>query len=80
VLHSFSGILLKLKTPKIGDLSVCAACVEYTKDRLTTNEFKSALAETTREDRDHREEVERIIQENSEKPDELKQKIKDLGK
>jgi hypothetical protein len=59
---------------------MCAACIEYTKDRLTTKEFQSALRETTMENKRHQADVERLIRENGSNPDELKKKLQELEK
>jgi hypothetical protein len=58
---------------------MCAACIEYTKDRLTTQEFKSALRETTMEDRRHLAEVERLVREHAGSPEDLKKKLRELN-
>jgi hypothetical protein len=58
---------------------MCVACLEYTKDRLNVNELKGALRETTVNDRAHLEEVERLIREHAGKPDELKEKLRQLN-
>ena len=57
---------------------MCVACIEYMKDKLTDREFRSALRETTVEDPRHLREVEKIFQENADKPEEIKKKLKDL--
>ncbi len=58
---------------------MCAACIEYTKDKLTTNEFKAALRETTAENPAHLRDVERVLRENASRPpEELKQKLREL--
>ena len=59
---------------------MCIACLEYTRDRLTEGEFRSALRETTMEDRRHREEVERLMRELAGQPEELKKKLAELAK
>lgn len=58
---------------------MCAACIEYTKDRLTTNELKSALRETTVDDRQHFEEVDKLIRESGTDTTGLKDKLKKLN-
>lgn len=58
---------------------MCVACIEYTKDRLNISEFKSALREMTMEDQRHLREVERLFREFGDKPDELKQKLRELN-
>lgn len=57
---------------------MCIACLEYSKDKLTDKEFRSALRETTENDRRHFEEVERIFREAGNDPDKLKEKIRKL--
>lgn len=57
---------------------MCMACIEYTKDKLTSAEFKSALKEVSREDADHVREVERILQEFANDPERLKKELKYL--
>ena len=57
---------------------MCVACIEYTKNKMTTNELKSALRETTRSDSGHQAEVEKLIREN-ENPDDLKDKLRKLS-
>ncbi len=58
---------------------MCAACVEYIKDKLTEAEFKSALKEITREDKAHATEVEQLVQKHAGKPEELKKQLRDLS-
>ncbi len=58
---------------------MCVACLEYTRDKLTANEFKSALREMTVEDQRHLQEVERLFREYGQKPDELKKKLRELN-
>lgn len=57
---------------------MCVACLEYTKDKLTVNEFRSALREMTQEDKAHREAVERLFQQYGQQPEELKKQLKAL--
>ena len=57
---------------------MCVACLEYIRERLTPTEFKSALVEMTVDDVAHRQEVDRLIREYSNQPDELKKKIAEL--
>ena len=59
---------------------MCMACVEYMKDKLTLNELKSNLRETTMGDADHQKAVEKIIQENAANPQELKRLLEALAK
>lgn len=59
---------------------MCAACIEYTKDKLTIQEFKSALKETTMDDRTHREQVEKLIENYGDDPDALKNILRPLQK
>lgn len=58
---------------------MCAACIEYTKDTLKLNEFKSALRETTREDAAHLREVEHLIQESGADEQKLKKSLRELA-
>ncbi len=55
---------------------MCAACVEYSKEKLTLSEFKTALREASAEDAAHLAQVERLIQQYGDKPDELKRIVK----
>ena len=57
---------------------MCAACIEYTKDKLNINEFSSALREMTQEDNAHAEEVSRLIKQYAGQPDELKKQLRAL--
>ncbi len=57
---------------------MCAACVEYTKDKLTIDEFGSALQEMTREDKAHADAVNQLIREYSGKPEQLKKELQKL--
>ena len=59
---------------------MCMACVEYTKDKLTLNELKSNLRETTAGNPDHLRDVNRIIQDNGSNPKELKRLLEELNK
>ena len=58
---------------------MCAACIEYAKDLLTTKEFQSALREMTIDDQAHAEAVARIMRDYAMKPDEMKRKLKALA-
>lgn len=57
---------------------MCAACIEYTKDKLTVDEFKSALKEMTLESKQHVEAVQKLVRELASKPDQLKKELKNL--
>jgi len=54
---------------------MCVACREFIKQKLTFQEFKSALWETTREDETHLEELERLLYETRENPDRVRQAL-----
>lgn len=58
---------------------MCIACIEYTKQKLTVGEFKSALRETTAEDEKHRKEVAKLLEQYSSDPDELKKQLEKLN-
>ena len=58
---------------------MCIACLEYTKDRLNVNEFRSALREMTVENQRHLQEVERLFREFGSNPEELKKKLRELN-
>ncbi len=57
---------------------MCVACNEYIKDRLTSTEFKSALKEASMDNPTHKEQVEGLIKEYGEQPEELKKLLKPL--
>lgn len=59
---------------------MCIACIEYTKQKLTMGEFKSALRETTSEDENHMKEVNRLIQQYGNDPDELRKQLDNLNR
>jgi len=59
---------------------MCAACIEYTKDKLTIEEFGSALREMTQENKAHADAVNRLMKEYAGKPEQLKKELKDLAK
>jgi hypothetical protein len=59
---------------------MCVACVEYIRDRLTTDELKNALRETSAGDLAHREEVDRLIRELAGKPEELRKRLSEISK
>ena len=58
---------------------MCIACIEYTKDKLNVNEFSFALREMTQEDKEHFDEVSRILKDFAAQPDEIKKRIKALS-
>ncbi len=58
---------------------MCAACIEYTKDRLNADEFRSALREMTVEDQEHARLVEELIRTYAGQPEELKRQLKLLS-
>jgi hypothetical protein len=58
---------------------MCAACVEYGKEKLTLAEFKSALKEASRDNPDHQQRVEGMIKEYADKPEELRRAVKPLA-
>ena len=59
---------------------MCAACIEYAKDKLTSNEFRAALKEMTLEDKSHLAEVENLIKQNQGQPlEEVKKKLAQLN-
>jgi hypothetical protein len=60
---------------------MCVACIEFIKGTLTTQEFKSALRESTRDDQNHFNEVEVAISSGSVAADNgeaLRKKLKDM--
>ena len=57
---------------------MCAACIEYSKLRLTLNEFKSALREAAMDDPNHLAQVEELIKDYADKPEELARLLKPL--
>ena len=59
---------------------MCIACIEYTKDKLTLNEFSSALREMSLDDKLHAEEVASLIQKYANDPKELKKRLDELEK
>lgn len=58
---------------------MCMACVEYTKDKLTLNEFSFALREMTWDDKKHADDVAALMKEFANDPDELKKQLKLLA-
>lgn len=61
-----------------GEKTMCAACVEYTKDKLNIKEFSSALGEMAIEDQAHVDKVRQILETYGNKPEELKKEIEKL--
>jgi hypothetical protein len=59
---------------------MCVACIEYIKDHLNAAELKGALRETTVDDAEHRQEVERIMREHANNPQDLKRALEILTK
>jgi hypothetical protein len=57
---------------------MCVACIEYIKDRLNIDEYKSALREMTVEDQEHAREVEKLFKDFGAQPDELKKRLRAL--
>jgi hypothetical protein len=57
---------------------MCAACIEYTKEKLNVNELKSALRETTMDNPKHYTEVDGLIQKHGSNPKELKKEIEKI--
>jgi hypothetical protein len=57
---------------------MCVACIEYMKDKLTVEEFKSALHETTTEDQRHFKEMEELIRIYGSDRKELKKRMEEL--
>lgn len=57
---------------------MCVACLQYTKDKLNVNEFRSAMREMTIEDKAHGEAVKRLLEMYADKPEELKKRLKEL--
>ncbi len=55
---------------------MCAACVEYTKEKLNLNELKSALKETTQQDPGHLKEVSDLIHQFGNDPKELGKELR----
>ena len=58
---------------------MCVACIEFTKDKLTVNEFSFALREMTQEDKEHFEAVSKILKEFAGQPDEIKRRLQELA-
>ncbi len=57
---------------------MCVACIEYMKDKLNVNEFRSALREMTQDDPEHAVAIAKIMEKYAGKPDEIKKAIKAL--
>jgi len=57
---------------------MCVACIEYMKDKMTVDELKSALVETTIEDQAHLREMEELIKTYGNDRKELKKRMEDL--
>lgn len=57
---------------------MCAACVEYAKEKLTMPEFRSALREASMDNPAHQKQVEQLIEKYAEKPAELRELVKPL--
>lgn len=57
---------------------MCVACIEYIKDKLKIDEYKSALREMTVEDQAHAREVEQLFKDFGNQPDELKRRLRAL--
>ena len=57
---------------------MCIACLEYTKDKLTLSEFRSAFREMTEDDKAHFEEVEKLMKQYADDPEELKEQMREL--
>ncbi len=57
---------------------MCVACTEYIKNKMTTFELKSAVKEASRENPTHLGQVEKLIEEHSDDPEELKRLLKPL--
>ena len=58
---------------------MCIACIEYTKDKLNINEFTSALREMTQEDKQHADDVAKLLKEFASQPEELKKRLKAMA-
>lgn len=58
---------------------MCAACVEYGKEKLTIDEFKSALKEAAAENPTHKTQVERLIRDYGDQPDVLRRAVQPKG-
>ena len=54
---------------------MCAACVEYSKEKLTLDEFKSALKEAAVDAPVHQKNVERLIKDYGNQPDVLRRAV-----
>jgi hypothetical protein len=54
---------------------MCVACIEYMKDKLNANEFRSALREMTVEDPEHAVAVAKIMEKYAGQPDEIKKAL-----
>jgi rubrerythrin len=57
---------------------MCIACLEYTKDKLTLSEFKAAFREMTEKDKAHAQEVQRLLVQYANDPEELKKHMRAL--
>ena len=58
---------------------MCAACVEYAKEKLTLDEFKSALNEAAVDAPAHKAQVERLIKDHGSQPDVLRRAVTPKG-
>lgn len=58
---------------------MCVACIEYIKDRLTFQEFSSALREVIATDEAHAKAVADVVRQHAGNPDELKKQLELLA-
>lgn len=74
ILPSRNGALLGYNQGE-EETFMCAACVEYGKEKLTLDEFKSALKEAAIDAPAHKEKVERLIRDYGNQPDVLRRAV-----
>ncbi len=57
---------------------MCAACLEFIKDKLTVKELASALKEASSNDPNHLDVVRTLIDKSADNPTKLKENLKSL--
>lgn len=58
---------------------MCIACIEYTKGKLTADEFRFALREMTVEQEEHFKAVNEIMEKFAGQPEEIKKRLGQLN-
>jgi rubrerythrin len=59
---------------------MCIACLEYTKGKLTADEFRFALREMTVEQQEHFRAVEAVLKKFAGQPEEMKKQLEALNR